>query len=169
MIDNFFDNVDQIREYALSCEYFLPEKKDTWVGFRTKKLEKDSDIVKLIYDKIDQALLSEYGMNGKLDTEICFHYTLDKTRYTAPRNYEEFKWHIDPARYPSLVYLTPDPPPFSGTTLRDEKRGMEMSFKNVYNRFVTYSGGVTHAPTNLFGSDINSARLTITGFTDLSK
>ena len=58
MIDNFFDNVDEIREYALSCEYFLPEKKDTWVGFRTKKLEKDSDIVKLIYDKIDQALIS---------------------------------------------------------------------------------------------------------------
>tara|TARA_B100001250_G_C19636474_1_gene716213 strand:- start:66 stop:575 length:510 start_codon:yes stop_codon:yes gene_type:complete len=169
VIDNFFDNVDEIREYALSCEYFPPERKDSWRGFRTKVLERNSDVVEHIYNKINQAISSVYGMEGELDTVICFHYSTESTKYTCQPDFNTFKWHTDPARYPSIIYLTPNPPPHSGTTLRDEKRGMEMSFENVYNRFITYSGGITHAPADLFGLDINSSRLIITSLTDLSK
>ena len=62
------------------------------------------------------------------------------------------------------VYLHPDPPENTGTTLIIDEASH--SIENKYNRLISYDAKITHAPTDLFGYNIESGRLTITFFVE---
>ena len=177
--DNFFEDPDGLRKFALSLKYYTktnhPQlKKDpkgigAFPGYRTN-----------FYDQIDSIFYKNVHHNilphvSKLENvkhpsekytrfnlQISFSYTLNGAL--------SFR-HVDSimddykVRYGGLVYLHPDPPKKSGTTLYlNETTYLE----NKYNRFVLYNSNIEHEPTNNFGSDINNSRLVLTIFFDMA-
>jgi len=166
IIDNFFDNVDDIRSYALKLNYVQPSTNDGWRGYRC--LDQDQNIVNLIKDKISK--LNEKFL--KFNFTCYFHYSLEKTKDTCYPSFEKFKLHKDPFEYAGVVYLTPNAPENYGTSIYKEnpdsfitrEATLIKSIDNVYNRFIFYPGDTLHAPTDLFGNSIESSRLILTIF-----
>ena len=89
---------------------------------------------------------------------------------TYPNTNGEFQKNINEIndiihKYGGLVYLHPDPPSRSGTTLYLK----EMTYlDNIYNRLVLYKSNIEHEPTDNFGDDINNSRLVFTIFYDMA-
>jgi hypothetical protein len=110
IVDNFLNNPDSIRNWALTQE-FIPDPKGQWPGLRTKPL---------------------YEINPELAESITFKYfNLFFNLYT-----DESKWVVDSrfqiitgnsgqgwvhqdsdSRLTGIIYLTPNPDPESGTSI----------------------------------------------------
>lgn len=153
LIDNFFNNVDEIRKYALCQEYF-PPKGDNWVGYRTKKILFGD----LFVDEIILEIAYNLGINPA-KVSCYFHYTLSSSKHL---NFDTDKFHSDGGLRAGVVYLTPNPPDNSGTTVFID--GVERKIENQYNRFLCYNSNLTHGPTDIFGETIENSRLTLTFF-----
>lgn len=156
-IDNFFNNVDDIRNIALSLEYQKSSDKTGWKGFR-KKVENDS-INQYIKSKIIE--LDDSFKN--LDLNIFFHYTTDETKKIVD-NFDKNRLHKDLTEWAGVIYLFPTPKPNSGTTLHSNDGSVIHNIENKYNRFIFYKGDILHGVLDTFGNDINDGRLTITIF-----
>ena len=163
--DNFFDNADKIRDIALSSRFYSPDelmRNVNWRGFRTRELESYHNELlinskKYILNKIvDQFNLKDYII------ETFFHLTYRDTKNTL-ENFDKKKWHCDAnCRYSGVVYLTPNPPKNSGTSIIFN--GITNEIENCFNRMVVYPANYTHAPTDLFGDSIKNGRVTLTFF-----
>lgn len=173
--DNFLSNPDLIRKIALDLEYNQPrvidyrsigidrvDVLDNWRGYR----HWFEEILNVPKEKILNTICSEYNLNSKnyyLNT--CFHYSLEKTKSTCFPSFEEYKYHrdSDTSVYAGLIYLYPDPPKHSGTTIITSNNTKNY-LENVYNRMIVYPSNFLHGPTDLFGNDIKTSRLTLTFF-----
>lgn len=175
--DNFFDNPHQIRKTAFSIEYEEPRIidhrifgsnaitfLDNWRGFRhwIKYSENNSE-----HTKIFNLICDNYSLNKEeYILKLCFHYYTEDTKSTCLPSFEEYKFHrdSDTCVYAGLIYLYPNPPEKSGTTIIDEVLNKKIDIENVYNRFICYPSNLLHGPTGLFGDNISNGRLTLIFF-----
>jgi hypothetical protein len=188
IIDNFYSDVDQVREFALSQEYPV---NGNYPGKRTKSFLNDS-----MKETIESIVLPFYGkvINWSEDSYTgSYQYTTSRDR----------SWiHSDQTtKWAGVCYLTPNAPLSSGTGLfKHIPTGLTMAPKNpdgtyniellnqinkdsqdmtkwelvdrvanVYNRLVLYRGDHFHISLDYFGQDINDGRLFQTFFFDTEK
>lgn len=159
-INNFFQNPNFIRKIALKQKYFSPDIDHGWKGFRCKIpecLSKYNLIIKQNVCELFNKKFEDY------DIDSYFHYSTSETKKTCQPSFEEYKYHVDDAEYAGIIYLNPDPPPNTGTTFLNKYHD-QIFIDNVYNRLVCYQANILHGPTDLFGYDMKTGRLTFTFF-----
>lgn len=104
VVENFYSNPDLVRQFALNQEFF--EEKEFYKGKRTKESFVPEwikpEFERLLGRKIDEFV----GATG------IFQYC------TAQ---DALVYHYDLQEYAAIVYLTPDAPPSTGTSLFKSK------------------------------------------------
>jgi hypothetical protein len=169
VIDNFYEDPNKIREFALSVEF--AEDNRWYKGKRSTQAYRFPGIKEsfesILGEKIN--VWDEHQFNG------CFQIT------TA----EDFQvYHHDLQKWAAIIYLTPDAPLESGTRLHRSKLtgarhaddetingsfagGFYDSTKfdvvdnagNVYNRLIIMDARCIHSAGAYFGNDSNTGRL----------
>lgn len=167
--DNFYENPDAVREFALQQYYFDDEG---YLGMRTRKQFIFTGVKERFEDLIGEKITrwEVESMNGRFQT--C--------KAGVPLVY-----HCDEQRWAAMIYLTPDAPPQAGTSFYRHKQtkirhnseeGIMQCFNqqtfldptpyelvdtvgNVYNRLVIFDGGLIHSAAGYFGWDIPTSRL----------
>jgi hypothetical protein len=157
IIDNFLDNVDEIRNQALLLKYTKSKPNvHGWKGYRC--LEKNELTINL-QKKIKDELIKNHTKFEDCKLDCFFHYTLEDNN-TGTDNI-----HRDTAvNYAGVLYLTPNPPNDSGTSFYNELNIETYYLENIYNRLVIYPAYELHSLKNAFGNNINNGRLTFTLF-----
>ena len=182
VIDNFYKNVDEIREYALEQTYKSPENHGA-VGYRCESGKKIMDGTKEMFEKLMGGTIPNGSQHGEwgYSTNGCFQWCNARVPIV---------YHCDSQKYAGIIYLTPNAPPNCGTSffrhknykIRNssifsksdwyksdlnhkephlDKTQWEIvdSVGNVYNRLVIFDAQYIHAVTEYFGEDINNSRL----------
>jgi len=182
--DNFYNEPDEIRKYALAQEF---ETRGNFPGQRTKPVHHWD--CKEVIQRIIQSHGGEITYFGDAYT-TAFQYTTEK----------DSSWiHADQTtNWAGVLYLTPDAPANGGTGLfRHKETGWETAprLKNgnydqkgldkvnadarnydawemtamtapIYNRLVLYRGDMFHTSLEYFGKDKYDGRLFQTFFFD---
>jgi len=178
IIDNFYENPNEIREFALSQEFF--ESSKDYPGKRTVSFATEELKNKL------QVIIEPFG--GKIDdfelttSNGCFQFATfeDKTWiHSDTFKGEEF------ISWGGLIYLTPDAPLSSGTGFYKFKDDGSMNSKekkilnsnsgtysqdytrwelvdkigNIFNRLILFNGDRYHASLDYFGDNKYNGRL----------
>jgi hypothetical protein len=160
IIDNFLDNVDEIREEALSLEYTksLPESNG-WKGYRC--LVGNAVTMKL-HKKVEDTLINLNSKFKDCEMRCHFHYTLDENNLDINNAHRDYGFD-----YAGVLYLTPNPYSNSGTLFYNDQ-GKEIHYlDNIYNRLVIYPANEWHSLKKSFGDSIDNGRLTFTIFCKL--
>jgi hypothetical protein len=182
IIDNFFDNPDEVRKFALDQLY---EKDNTgsWPGARTREIA--------YIDSVFFNTLFNFLEFSPTEYRIVSNFQL------TGESYEEGWVHKDKSLYTGIFYLNKDPIANSGTSLyldnecdtkfSDEKKqwifgnktSEEISkfrdennnqfkeiqnLENVYNRLIIFPGTVPHRANKFFGTNKEDSRLTLVFF-----
>jgi hypothetical protein len=171
VIDDFFENPDEIRRFALSQEFNV---KGNYPGGRTNSFATDQDKQK--FEQIIGRKITYFpgGYNGS--------YQVVTGKNTS--------WiHRDQTDYSVVVFLTPNPPPHGGTILyKHINSGLEKTSNeseenmlntdsynennwhqmdrigNKYNRAIIFQGKRSHKSDEYFGHDMETGRLFQTFF-----
>ena len=182
IIDNFYNNVDEVRRYALSLNYESEENHGS-VGFRCESGRKIYDGTKEYFEHLLNVKIQDDNKVGgwNYSTNGCFQWCPKGTRLV---------YHCDSQNYAGIVYLTPDAPVNCGTSLLRHKKHkikdnkiFELddwhelienkdnlftdktpweevdNFGNIYNRLVLFNSYNVHAVNEYFGDNINNSRL----------
>lgn len=173
VIDNFFDNPDEVRDIALNSPFPV---RGNYPGART--LANPTEAMKLKFENI-------------IGRRITYWPT-DKHSYNGSFQFatkDHKSWiHRDLTDYSAIIYLTPNAPLNTGTTtyrhketklffetpetknkLNNDGNNYSLwdivdSVANVYNRCVIFNGKRSHMSTDYFGTDLYSGRLFQTYF-----
>ena len=188
IIDNFYNDPNETREFALNQEFDVP---GNYPGRRTKAFFNQS-----VYDVIQNVVFNAGGNITRWDMDQytgAFQYTTSRDR----------SWiHADQTTtWAAVCYLTPNAPLSSGTGLfRHIPTGMESAPKNMdgtydydlldkinldsqdmtkweltdrlankFNRLVIYKGDFFHMSLDYFGQDKFDGRLFQTFFFDTER
>jgi hypothetical protein len=160
IIDNFLDNVNEIREDALLLEYTksLPESNG-WKGYRC--LQGNMTTIEL-HEKIESSLINFNSIFKECQMRCYFHYTLSENNLDINNIHRDYGFD-----YAGVLYLTPNPNKDSGTAFYDDQ-GKEIYYlENIYNRLVFYPANEWHSLKKSFGDTIYNGRLTFTIFCKL--
>lgn len=177
VVDNFYKNPDDIRKFALTLEYNY--HKDYHKGKRTDKPYRFEGL-KEQFEKILGIKIKNwehYGTNGVF--QICIAG-------------DQLVYHVDNQQYAGIIFLTPNAPPETGTTLYRSKHTLKTKvlknehnivFKNgfldstefdivdvvgnVYNRLILFDSQQIHAASAYFGTNLENGRLFQLFFFDL--
>jgi hypothetical protein len=177
VIDNFYENPDKVREFALQCNFqYHPSNHK---GCRTDACYRFPGLKERCEQLIGRGIRNwtNYGTNG------CFQYCIKG---------DETVYHSDTQQYAGVLYLTPDAPPNSGTGLYRSRITKKMKYApeeyhtvfrnghldetdfemvdrigNVYNRMILFDAKCLHAGINYFGTDKENGRLFQLFFFDL--
>ena len=164
--DRFFHNADVLRRFALSFEYQDSSKILTDVGWRGHRTEEfdllDNKIINEASQNILETVSKFYNLKGYSITSH-FHISTEETKKTLD-DFDNDKYHKDQCEYAGVVYLKPNPPRNTGTSLLNGKENKIVNIKNRYNRLLAYPAHFAHAPTDLFGEDFYTGRMTLTFF-----
>jgi len=180
--EDFYNNVDEVREYALGLDFKV---SGNYPGTRTEPAEKShSDYLKSFFEEHIVKKEITYWNNDEYNT--AFQYTTKN---------DETWIHHDQTTWAGVLYLTPDAPIESGTSLYQHKetgiylwdhvtdsesdlnpleecndldKWDEIAFVgNKYNRLVVYRGAYYHrSKLPGFGVDKHTGRLFQTFFFD---
>lgn len=181
VVDNFYDNPDEIRRIAMEQEF---EPSGYHKGKRTS--------TRLILDGTKEALERIIGRRI-IDWNQAFNGVFQHCNAQDPIVY-----HADVQSYAAMVFLTPDAPPESGTTFyRSKNNGLWRSpteedlerygksfdelwaemfgdpsnfydgtrwekvdvLGNRYNRLVMFNSKLIHAASQYFGDSMDNSRL----------
>lgn len=170
IIDNFFDNPDQLFQVEKNLTYnsaetqmlpgvrSLPPSTYNWRGFRSNCLSQQSpQIFSDISNTIKTKIFSNYrNCSLDLNSEIFFHYSPGFIKY------DESWWHCDECIFAGLVYLNYSPEKNSGTILKIN--GSNFCIENVFNRCLVYNSSILHRPEKCFGDSKYTSRFTTTFF-----
>ncbi len=157
IVENFFDDVDSIVEFALQQKFYSKSEHPIvgghWKGYRTLPLfELDNSleqkIVSILFDKI-KIRYNNYSM--------YFHCILEN-------NVDESNWfHQDnDVEFAGVVYLNNQNCNMFGTNVMIQEK--QFHIDNVYNRGVFYDSKIWHKPSGGFGTDMQNSRLTLNIF-----
>ncbi len=174
-VDNFYQNPDEIRKFALEQSYVEGGFGRGFIGRRTEQQflfpglkERFEEIMGRKISKWE-----EHGMNG---------------RFQVAWSGEPLVYHCDSQKWAGMLYLTPDAPYSCGTTLYAHKQtrartyynsGWDAAWKdvpgdchldgthfepvdvlgNVYNRLVIFDASAIHSASQYFGTVMDNARL----------
>jgi len=190
VIDNFYDEPDLWRDFALSQEFFKGER-GSWPGLRTKLLhEIDKDIFHVVMRKL-LIILNQYGFSRFDELQTAFQY-IDETYGRGWVHDDDPKLNIA-----GVIYLNKEAPIGSGTVIykdQDDFNGDQYSdmfmndvllsnpaeretfakyrqeqvahfsksieMESVYNRCIIFDPRNWHSAENFFGSTPNDSRLT---------
>lgn len=183
-IDNFYNDVDAVREMALNMEFGV---RGNYPGQRTVPVYNED-----VKNAINGIIRPYAGEITRWDSEYtgAFQYTTQRDR----------SWiHADQTTtWAAVIYLTPNAPLSGGTGLfRHKETGLNMAPKlpngeydmsimdeiykdsqdmtkwemtnfvgNVYNRLIMYRGDIFHTSLDYFGRDLHDGRLFQTFFFD---
>ena len=175
IVDNFYEDPDSMREFALEQEYDIGGIGRGYIGNRTHQQflfpELKGRFENIMGRKITK--WEEYGMNGRF--QYCW-------------SGQPVVYHCDSQMWGGMIYLTPDAPFQCGTTLyanKDNKvrRGCEPGGRiawegkegdpfldgtpfepvdvlgNVYNRLVIFDAQCIHSASEYFGTVKENCRL----------
>jgi hypothetical protein len=198
VIDDFYDDPDLIRHYALGQEFFKGER-GSWPGIRTELLHRtDRDFFNVFSKKIWD-IIKTYRSTDILELQTGFQL-IDET-YGRGWVHDD-----DPTMaVAGVIYLSPDPIEGSGTTIYDDApdfngekyseifmkdvlvatpeeraqyakyRDEQISFfkpntivDNVYNRLVMFDSRCWHSADKFFGTTKDDTRLTQVFFIKLA-
>jgi len=175
VVDNFYDDPDSVRKFALEQDYHIGGIGRGYIGNRTHQ----QFLFPGLKEKFEQIMgkkitkWEDHGMNGR------FQYCCSG----QPR-----VWHCDSQKWGGMLYLTPDAPFECGTTLYAHKKtrarnyyddGWDAAWKdtpgdchldgtpfepvdvlgNVYNRLVIFDASCIHSASEYFGTVKENARL----------
>jgi len=169
VVDNFYDNPDAIREFALTQEF---EFSDYHRGRRTEhqyEVEGTKEAFESIMGIKITNWMETHGMCGRFQYCTCE---------------DALVYHADSQRWAAAIYLTPDAPYECGTSLIAHKKtrirhvdtpGSDVVWEkkhldptpwekvdvvgNVYNRLVIWDAHAIHQASQYFGYDKNDSRL----------
>lgn len=174
VIDNFYENPDEIRQFALKQEYPV---KGNYPGGRTKSFATDNDKSK--FESIVGRKINYFpeGYNGS------FQLVTNKNTSWIHRDLTDFS---------VVIFLTPNPPSNGGTVLYRHKdtslqrtsnkeqdqilNSDSVNFDkweiidrigNLYNRAIIFQGMISHMSDAYFGEDMETGRLFQTFFFDV--
>lgn len=179
VIDNFYSQPDTVRNLALSAEYLTLENLGTGrKSVETKRCYYSQSVV----EKIEQALGFKIKVDPRKASFGAFAKSLPQNAATS-----EGVIHTDATEWVGVLYLNPEGPCSSGTTLFEHKSTglcekphdvalaaqLEVDGKNrdlwkasvkvgfKYNRLVLFkAGSLYHATESFFGNTNEEARLT---------
>lgn len=185
IIDNFFEDPDEIRKIALSRHYRYGNDnrgRSGWRGERTFPIRSLDSICPCCNQEINQEFYSEQKLlvdYSKKILNICkehfdfndegltvtsyFHISTEETLKSLPF-FAQDKFHQDFSPIAGLVYLTPDAPPSAGTSILNAEKNEFVHLENKYNRLVAYESHRIHALSDAFGTTRETGRLTFTFF-----
>lgn len=183
IVDNFYNDVDLVREFALQQDF---DVNGNYPGHRTKSLTNDT-----VKEVIQNIIRTAGGKITWWDTDQyngAFQYTTAADR----------SWiHADQtSNWAGVCYLTPDAPPTAGTGLfrhkstglyrapKNDDGSLNMEFlneinqdsqdmtkwdridtiANKYNRLILYRGDIFHMSLDYFGKNKYDGRLFQTFF-----
>ena len=177
VVDNFYNNVDSVRQLALSQEYSV---RGNYPGLRTKSFLTDStkevinSIVSHASGGVTDWLLDENNDGYTGAFQICT--ASDRTWIHSDHN----------NMWAGVCYLTPNAPLSSGTAFYMHKETgntkaigtvdfgedsqdytkWEMTDRvcNIYNRLILFRGNLFHASVDYFGNNLQNGRLFQTFF-----
>ena len=177
VVDNFYKSPYEVRKFALTQEF--NEHKEYHKGKRTDITFKFNGLKERFEEIIGKKIKSwdYYPVNA------CFQYCNEN---------DLLVYHFDIQQYAGVLFLTPDAPPESGTTLFRSKITKKMKvdpdehdivFKtgfldksafdvvdvvgNVYNRLILFDSKIIHAASSYFGKNKEDGRLFQLFFFDL--
>jgi len=185
IVDNFFDDPDQIRKIALSRYYRYGNDNRGRVGWRGERsfpIRSLDNICPCCNQKIDSDFYSEqkllidyskkifnlcrkhYDFNSEDFTITSyFHISTEDTLKSMPF-FSQDKFHQDDCPIAGVVYLTPNAPPSAGTSILYAEKNKFVNLENKYNRLVVYESHRIHALSDAFGTTRETGRLTFTFF-----
>tara|TARA_R100001163_G_C4964522_1_gene126971 strand:- start:172 stop:681 length:510 start_codon:yes stop_codon:yes gene_type:complete len=157
VVDNFFENIDEIIKLSKQYEYNPPKKEEFWVGFRTKSLHIDN---KELFHSVISKILSYYFPDENVryyNSYIYFHKLTPKCKKTKGKTH----YHQDHGfRIAGVVYLN-NGHIENGTTIFNKKKKKQIIISNDLNTLVCYEGSKFHGPTTL---NVKKERLTMNIF-----
>lgn len=120
-IDDFYPNVDTVREFALAQEY-EPSDGGFWPGERTRHIH---ELNPEFFDFFTQRVMS-----------VFYNFTSEDVTWNISSHFQRFPpysndntsltnvgWtHRDTALFAGVIYLTPNPNPNSGTSIFHAKK-----------------------------------------------
>jgi FkbM family methyltransferase len=175
VVDNFYENPDEVRKFALEQEYVEGGFGRGFIGRRTEQQflfpglkEKFEEIMGMKITK-----WQEHGMNG---------------RFQNCHSGEALVYHCDSQKWGGMLYLTPSAPYQCGTTLYANKKTRARSYHdpgwndawdnmpgdphldrtpfepvdvvgNVYNRLMIFDASCIHSASEYFGTVMENSRL----------
>jgi glycosyltransferase involved in cell wall biosynthesis len=169
IVDDFYDDPYLVRSFALEQEYV--EDIRYYKGMRSRENFRTPQIRQKFEEILGRKITvwDEHGMNGKF-------------QYCTPQ--DALVYHWDGQSWAGMIYLTPDAPYQSGTSLFAHKAtrarhaahpGSERAFDggyydkskfelvdtagNVFNRLVLFDAKSIHAANEYFGKTIEDSRL----------
>lgn len=175
IVDNFYENPDQIREFALKQDYLEGGLGRGFIGRRTHQ----QFLFPGLKERFEEIMSKKvtgwegYDMNG---------------RFQVAWAGEPLVWHCDNQQWGGMLYLTPNAPYQCGTTLYAHKQTRARTFHdegwdaawrdipgdphldgtpwepvdvlgNVYNRLVIFDASAIHSASEYFGTVMENARL----------
>jgi hypothetical protein len=189
VINDFYDNPDEIRKYALAQKYtYCHEIKDidyVFPGSRTKDLK---ELSRSLYEKICKRLISAFHIpeHDVMRWQISTSFQIVEAEYGSGLIHQDQN-----TVFAGVLYLTPNAPLDSGTSLfrknakfdqaiyeklireNDEhfknKEPIDFTYhqmfdevirvNNVYNTLILFEGDIHHCANNFFGDTKHDARL----------
>jgi hypothetical protein len=189
VINDFYDNPDEIRKYALSQKFSYRHELDdigyVFPGSRSKELR---DISASLYEKVCKKLISVFH----IPEHDVMRWQINTSFQIVEGEYGSGLIHQDQNTvFAGVLYLTPDAPLDAGTSLfkknetydealywqlikkNDElfKNKQPIDFthhkmfnevvriNNVYNTLVIFEGDIHHCANNFFGDTKQNSRL----------
>jgi len=175
IVDNFYDNPNEVREFALQQDYLEGGLGRGFIGRRTYQQFLFPGLKERFEEIMGRKITAweEHGMNG---------------RFQISWSGEPLVYHCDSQKWGGMLYLTPDAPYQCGTTLYANKKtkartyyheGWDDAWKdvpgdchldgtpfepvdvlgNVYNRLVIFDASCIHSASQYFGTVKENARL----------
>ena len=185
IVDNFYDNPDEIRKFALEQEFGDESVITGFVGRRTFNQFLFPGLKEAFESVMGKKITKweEYGMNGRF--QICW-------------SGERLVYHCDEQMWGGMIYLTPNAPYQCGTTLYADKKNRARTYYdpgwdeywantpgdchldrtpfepvdvlgNVYNRLAIFDASCIHSASEYFGTNKENARLWQMFFFDTEK
>lgn len=130
IVDNFFEDADKVRNYALSLDYNYP--KGYYPGFRTEQLLRvNRNFYEYLKSKILMCFFNPYKDMLDVELECQFQY--------IPSYFEHGWIHQDidfnRRNLAGVIYLSPDPPENTGTGFYKKINDPDYQIINHRNNF----------------------------------
>lgn len=156
VVDNFFDNVDDIINLSKKLKYYKASESDNWPGLRTKSLH---DTHYNLFNSIIIKILNYYYPNKKL------HYSNSHVVFSRLKYGDEGKtrFHLDDdTKIAAVIYLS-EGNIEGGTTIFENDNKKQIIVGNIFNSMIAYDGNKLHGYTSLLPFK-NKERLTLNVF-----
>lgn len=155
IIDNFLEDPDKIRKFALSFNYKKRNEHENFEGMRGP-LIKEVNIN--MHNKICNKIIFEYYRKNSVSfvADLQFHKTQELDKKDPQFMYHRV--HQDKGLIAGMIYLTPDAPINCGTQtyqeiIKNKQYKPDIIMGNIYNRLVLYPAEYFHSAVNYFGDN----------------